>query len=170
MNAVRYIIVAILSIAFVSFFAYLIYRLIKGAFPITEFEGEPEYNEDNLNEYFFLYADSPRYPYKAGWTRVLAPNLDIAHKLFNAFHPAEIEGLTNCAAVYDGDTFRQTNISITISSIVLPKSAYKKIFSVEYKYFNKRFSRLVAHLAQFGKNRRIKKKNIKRAFGRFTGR
>lgn len=113
MNEVRYIIVAILSIAFVSFFAYLIYLLIKDTFPITELEGEPEYNEDDLNEYFFLYADSPRYPYKAGWTRVLAPNLDIAHKLFNAFHPAEIEGLTNCAAVYDGDTFRQTSIFST---------------------------------------------------------
>ena len=113
MNEVRYIIVAILSIAFVSFFAYLIYRLIKDTFPIAEIKDEPEYSEDDLNEYFFLYADSSRYPYKAGWTRVLAPNLDIAHKLFNAFHPAEIEGLTNCAAVYDGDTFRQTSIFST---------------------------------------------------------
>lgn len=60
--------------------------------------------------------------------------------------------------------------SITIPKIVLPKSEHKKIYGVEYKYFNKRFSRRVAHLAQFGKNRRIKKKNKKRAFGRFTGR
>ena len=72
---------------------------------------------------------------------------------------------------FDGFIDRlQSCQSVTISSIVLPKSAYKKIFGVEYKYFNKRFSRLVAHLARFGKNRRIKKKNIKRAFGRFTGR
>lgn len=60
--------------------------------------------------------------------------------------------------------------SITIPSIVLPKSAHKKIFGVEYKYFNKRFSRRVVHLVQFGKNRRIKNKNKKRSFGRFTGR
>lgn len=60
--------------------------------------------------------------------------------------------------------------SITIPSIVLPKSAHKKILGVEYKYFNKRFSRRVVHLVQFGKNRRIKNKNKKRAFGRFTRR
>lgn len=114
MNAVHYITAVILTVAFITFCVVLIVRLVKGT--ITEIGGnedEAEYIEDDLNEYFFLYADSKRYPYKAGWTRVLAPNLNIAHKLFSAFHPEEIEGLTNCAAVYDGDSFRQTNIFTT---------------------------------------------------------
>ena len=113
MNTVHYAFAAILTAAFVLFCIFLIYRLIRGTVTIGEPEDEPEYIEDDLNEYFFLYADSPRYPYKSGWTRILAPDLNIAHKVFSAFHPEEIEGLTNCAAVYDGDSFRRTSIFTT---------------------------------------------------------
>lgn len=111
MNNVHYILALILTAAFIAFFIVLIARLVKGT--IVEIGGvddEPEYVEDDLNEYFFLYADNKRFPYKAGWTRVLAPDFNAAEAVFNAYHPGTVEGLTSCASVYEGDLFRQTNI------------------------------------------------------------
>ena len=111
MNAIHYTFAATLTVVFVAFCVALVVRLIKST--ISDFksdEDEPEYVEDELNEYFFLYADNKRFPYKAGWTRVLAPDFNAAEAVFNAYHPGTVEGLTNCATVYEGELFRQTNI------------------------------------------------------------
>lgn len=113
MNAIHYVFAATLTAVFAIFFIVLISRLIKGAIAIGDDENEPEYIEDDLKEYFFCYADNKRYPYKAGWTRVLAPDLEGAEAVFRVFHPDTIEGLTSCAVIYDGLMFRQTNIFAT---------------------------------------------------------
>ena len=111
MNAIHYAFAATLTVVFIALCVVLIYRLVKGTIiEIGVDDDEPEYIEDDLNEYFFLYADNKRFPYKAGWTRVLAPDFNTADAIFNAYHPGTINGLTSCASVYEGDLFRQTSI------------------------------------------------------------
>ena len=101
--------VILISVAFVAFCILL----IRVAVRMSAYENgdDPEYIEDDTQEYFYLYADMFKCRvYKAGWTRVLAPNRDAADAAFRAYHPDYIAGILSCAVVYEGDFFRQTSM------------------------------------------------------------
>lgn len=55
--------------------------------------------------YFFTYGSHPNYPFSGGWTEVAAPDMTAACALFRIFHPDRIDGLLNCASVYDEEHF-----------------------------------------------------------------
>ena len=114
MSAIHYIFAAVGIAVFITLTGLLIVRLTKlSIIEFSENKEAPECTEDDLKEYFFLYADNKWFPYRAGWTRVMAPDFNIAEAVFNAFHPGTVDGLTNCATVCEGELFRKTNIFTT---------------------------------------------------------
>ena len=60
-------------------------------------------------KFYFTYG-TDGYPYVGGWTEVDAPDGHAACAAFRAYHPDKIEGLLNCASVYNEDDFQQTEM------------------------------------------------------------
>lgn len=111
--------VLIVTAALISVCVAILVRLRKTAPSGDDTPDEAEYIiDDNLEEFFFTYADPTgepfkHYPYKAGWSRVLAPSITAAEHAFRAFHPDYFPGILNCVTVYRGDIFRKTSIYLT---------------------------------------------------------
>lgn len=63
---------------------------------------------EKLKKFIFTFAmDSPTQPYKGGWVEVIAPNIDLACKVFVAKYPL-VNHLIPCAGIYYYDDFRKT--------------------------------------------------------------
>lgn len=141
-TSIQIITAVILSTAFIAIVATITAYMVKKAIVDIKTDGsvddEPVCVEDDLKEYFYLYADTEsqvykHYPYRAGWTRVLAPNREAADGAFRAYHQDYFPGMLSCACVYEGDLFRNTSIfntgnygeyeheTITVSRLTITK-------------------------------------------------
>lgn len=60
--------------------------------------------------FYFTYGTEGQ-PFYGGWTKIIAPNREIACKVFRAFHPDRTDGLLNCCDVYDYEHFRKTEMA-----------------------------------------------------------
>lgn len=59
-----------------------------------------------MKKFYFTYGTSKSYPFRGGWTEVIAPNRSMAIGAFNAVHPPQVEDIINCSFVYDETTFK----------------------------------------------------------------
>lgn len=64
-----------------------------------------------MNKYYFTYGSSEKYPFRRGWTEVIAPDLATACAIFRVFHPDCYEGVLNCCDVYSEAEFAKTEMS-----------------------------------------------------------
>lgn len=63
-----------------------------------------------INTFYFTYGKSEQFPFKGGWTTVLADNRRDAIKKFRIRHPDKTEGLINCSDIYTKGEFRLTSM------------------------------------------------------------
>lgn len=61
-----------------------------------------------MPRYFYTYGSSPDYPFKDGWTEVIALNQGQADAFFRAAHPDVHPGILNCAIVYSEAEFAKS--------------------------------------------------------------
>lgn len=61
-----------------------------------------------MPRYFYTYGSSPDYPFKNGWTEVIALNRGQADAFFRAAHPDIHPGILNCAIVYSEAEFAKS--------------------------------------------------------------
>lgn len=61
-------------------------------------------------KFYFTYGTDGQ-PYYGGWTEIEAPDGHAACAAFRAFHPDKIEGLLNCASVYDENGFNRSGMN-----------------------------------------------------------
>ena len=61
-----------------------------------------------MEKYYFTYGLEDYYPWYGGWTEIEAPDRHTACELFRTYHPDRIEGILNCASVYDEASFLKT--------------------------------------------------------------
>lgn len=61
-------------------------------------------------KFYFTYGLADNHPFKGGWTKVEAEDINEAINIFNAFHERDKDGFINCAGIYDEDRFRTTNM------------------------------------------------------------
>jgi len=59
-----------------------------------------------MANFYFTYGTSSQFPFRRGWTRVEAENLDQAIEAFRAIHPDRNPGLINCAFYYTEEQFK----------------------------------------------------------------
>ena len=89
--------------------------------------------------------------------------------LFYAF--SDSDGFKPITISNDEITFAESDFGFNVEDMKLGSHITVEIkpitISIERKYFRKRFTRRVIHLAVYGKSRRVRKKNAKRAMGRF---
>ena len=61
-----------------------------------------------MEKFYFTYGTDPAYPFRGGWTLIIAPDEKTAVQIFRAFHPDRSErACLNCADYYRGDYFEQ---------------------------------------------------------------
>ena len=74
-----------------------------------------------MAKFYFTYGTDGQ-PFFGGWTEVEAPDAHAACAAFRAYHPDKTEGLVNCSSIYDEEKFKLTEMYLSISSHILPKS------------------------------------------------
>ena len=68
---------------------------------------QPEVPE--MERFYFTYGTDPAYPFRGGWTLIIAPDEGIAAQIFRAFHPDRPgHYCLNCADYYHADYFEQS--------------------------------------------------------------
>lgn len=60
--------------------------------------------------FYFTYGTDPQFPFKNGWTLVVADNARRAAAAFREYHPDENDGVLNCAFVYDQEGMEKTGM------------------------------------------------------------
>lgn len=63
-----------------------------------------------MPKYYYTYGSHPNYPYKNGWTEVIALNRGQANAFFRAAHPDVVPGIINCAWIYSESEFAKTSL------------------------------------------------------------
>ena len=69
-----------------------------------------------METFYFTYGTDERFPYRHGWTEIMAPDLKSAQELFKMFHPnrkrpdGTEETCLNYSWHYDQERFRQTEM------------------------------------------------------------
>ena len=58
----------------------------------------------------FTYGNADIYPYKGGWTEIIAPTTRLCIDIFRAYHPDRTPGILNCADYYSFSDFRDTEM------------------------------------------------------------
>lgn len=61
--------------------------------------------------FYFTYSNDDSQPFRGGWTTIIAPDWQSAHKLFRKYHPDKTPGLLNCAATYNEECFFKTSFA-----------------------------------------------------------
>lgn len=61
-------------------------------------------------KFYFTYGRDHR-PFNAGWTEVIAPDIDTARALFLVFHPPTDGPWIPCAGIYDEEQFQSTSMA-----------------------------------------------------------
>lgn len=59
-----------------------------------------------MAKFYFTYGSDERFPFRGGWTEVIAPNRSMAVEAFRAVHPDINENTINCSFVYTEDDFK----------------------------------------------------------------
>lgn len=71
--------------------------------------------------FYFTYGTDPEFPFRYGWTRVVAEDIETAITLFQMVHPnREKSNCVNCAFYYD-EKFEETDM-------------YKGVFGTDYEH------------------------------------
>lgn len=61
--------------------------------------------------FYFIYGTDDDYPFRGGWTKVVAPNAILAINLFLASHPVKEDfEIINCAHILTEDEFKATDM------------------------------------------------------------
>ena len=67
-----------------------------------------------MEKFYFTYGTDSGYPFRGGWTLIIAPDEEIAVQIFRAFHPNRSGSVClNCASYYRSDYFEQTKAYTT---------------------------------------------------------
>ena len=62
-----------------------------------------------MEKFYFTYGTDSGYPFRGGWTLILAPGAKAAVQIFRAYHPNRVgSDCLNCADYYRGDRFEQS--------------------------------------------------------------
>lgn len=62
-----------------------------------------------LHLFYFTYGPDKHYPFRDGWTLIIAPSESAAAEIFRIYHPnREGSDCLNCAWVYRADEFEQS--------------------------------------------------------------
>ena len=64
-----------------------------------------------MQKFYFTYGTSEQYPYKGGWTEVIAETKHMAILAFKVVHPDVHEGILNCASVYTEEEFTSSGMT-----------------------------------------------------------
>lgn len=62
--------------------------------------------------FYFTYGTSDCFPYRGGWTEVIAPDRETAVYLFRIYHPDHTPGTVNCAGIYTREQFESTGMHL----------------------------------------------------------
>lgn len=57
-----------------------------------------------MQKYYFTYSIGG-HPFYGGWTEIVAPDMETAVATFRKHRPDKIEGLLNCACIYEQQHF-----------------------------------------------------------------
>lgn len=60
--------------------------------------------------YYFTYGLAEHYPFRGGWTKVVADSRENAVRLFQIAHPDKNENMINCYFIYDEEGFKETEM------------------------------------------------------------
>lgn len=63
-----------------------------------------------MPNFYFTYGDSPQFPYKNGWTKIIADTMHDATVAFRKAHPDVHEDILNCAFFYNETEFIATGM------------------------------------------------------------
>lgn len=63
-----------------------------------------------MSKFYFTYGTAESFPYKGGWTEVIADDIRQAQALFRAVHPDRTPGIMNCAFFYTEEMFSKTDM------------------------------------------------------------
>ncbi len=67
-----------------------------------------------MPKFYFTYGTDEAMAFIGGWTEVIAPNLELACRAFNAVHPSRHPNqsplILNCADFYTEEQFKQTEM------------------------------------------------------------
>lgn len=62
-------------------------------------------------KFYFTYGTSKTFPFKGGWTEVIAQDYNDAIKTFRHVHPDVHAGLVNCSDIYTEGYFVQSGMA-----------------------------------------------------------
>ncbi len=62
-----------------------------------------------MKKYYFTYGTSEDFPYKGGWTVVIAESMKDAIALFDLVHPRRSD-FVNCSSMYNEAQFSKTEM------------------------------------------------------------
>ncbi len=69
----------------------------------------PQTTAEAGERFYFTYGSDSGYPFRGGWTLVIAPNLNAAIQIFKAHHPNRPgSGCLNCADYYRAEYFENS--------------------------------------------------------------
>lgn len=77
------------------------------------------YGEDSCKvikdeKFYFTYGTDSAYPFRGGWTLIIAPDAETAVQIFKAFHPnRDGSSCINCADCYRGERFDRLEMAKT---------------------------------------------------------
>lgn len=63
-----------------------------------------------MEKFYFTYGTDSGYPFRGGWTLIIAPDEKTATQIFRAFHPDRWSGCLNCSDYYRADRFEQSDM------------------------------------------------------------
>ena len=63
-----------------------------------------------MNRYYFTYGTDEKYPYRGGWTVVVAETVEIAKKIFSLYHPPRYGNVGNYCDCYTECVFEKTEM------------------------------------------------------------
>lgn len=62
-----------------------------------------------MEKFYFTYGTDSGYPFRGGWTLIIAPDIKAAAQIFKAYHPNRDDSeCLNCADYYRADYFEQS--------------------------------------------------------------
>lgn len=73
--------------------------------PASCVDGELILKRAGYRKFYYTYGSNKHFPFKSGWTEIVAPSMSRANAKFRDIHPDVNDGYLNCAFVYDQDEF-----------------------------------------------------------------
>ena len=67
-----------------------------------------------MERFYFTYGTSRDFPFRGGWTMIIAPNIKAAALIFKAYHPnPNDDEILNCADYYKAEYFEKSESFMT---------------------------------------------------------